>query len=290
MARPNQRLLTRHVIRAALQVASVLGDGSTPLVVARESYWRRATGGVLSPADLVLGEDALVAAGVVTRHDDQLILTPMLGDLVHADHEDAVEALAVALLARQRPVDVTGQALVEGTVHELIDDPERRELLLMGLRRHWDDQHRQEIGDIGEELVVAQVRTELLSLGHPDLARRVRRVSLQSDQLGYDVVAPRIAGPPRLLEVKATTTTEVDQQYLYLSRAEADVGARFGDWALVVCAVYDVAARAGEILGWCQQTVLEKLLPVDAPGGRWQTAAIEIARIELEPGLPRVSW
>ncbi len=42
-------------------------------------------------------------------------------------------------------------------------------------------------------------------MGRSDLARDVRRVSLLSDQLGYDVNAPRVAGPPRLLEVKATT-------------------------------------------------------------------------------------
>jgi hypothetical protein len=87
--------------------------------------------------------------------------------------------------------------------------------------------------------------------------------------------------------VKATTSTT--EAVVYLSRAEADTGQRFPDWALVVCTVHDVAARTGELLGWCQRSDLEDLLPVDVLGGRWQSAAIEVGWLAMQPGLPRPS-
>jgi hypothetical protein len=279
--------LTRHVARAALHVAAVLGHSSTPVLVARESYWRRATGGIFSVADLTLAEDALVTAGFLVRSDDVLMLTPLLVTLVDADEGDAVEVLAVALLEGAAPADAAERVEMGVTLEGLVDDPARREALLLALERRWDDQHRREVGAIGEELVAAFASDELITLGHPDLARAVRRVSLVSDQLGYDVVAPRIAAPPRLLEVKATSSSS--EALIFLSRAEADAGSRFGAWALVVCAVQDVANRTGEIVGWCQHAHLEHLLPTDVPGSHWQSVAIEVEHLVLQPGLPRPS-
>lgn len=275
--------LTRHVVRAALHVAAVLGEGTSQVVVARESYWHRATGGQFSAADLRLGEDALVEAGFVRRDDDHLTLTPLLAELVDADGDDALEALAVALLAaRHLPTD--DPEATEETVTALIDDPDRREEVLLALGRRFDDALLREIGAIGEELVVAAARDELEALGHHILARQVRRVSLISDQLGYDVSAPRIAAGPRLLEVKATAG---DRGLVFLSRNEADTGQRFADWSLVLCTIGEVEARTGTITGWCQHSDLAVFLPADPPGGRWESVSIEVSRLELRPGLPR---
>lgn len=279
--------LTRHVARAALHVAAILGDASTPIVVARESYWRRATGGVFSVADLNLAEDALVAAGFVLRSGDLLTLTPLLATLINNDEDDGIEALAAAFLAARPPPDAAERAEIEVALCGLVNDPTRREALLHALGRRWDDQHRREVGDIGEELVVAHARAELAALGHAELAPAVRRVSLVSDQLGYDVVAPRIAASPRLLEVKATSATK--DALVFLSRAEADTGSRFDDWALVVCSVHDIGRRTGEIVGWCQRADVEHLLPADKLGSYWQSVAIELERLSLRPGLPRPS-
>ncbi|HEX7197788.1 MAG TPA: DUF3883 domain-containing protein, partial [Candidatus Limnocylindria bacterium] len=172
----------------------------------------------------------------------------------------------------------------EAAVGELVEDPARREELLLALGRRFDDAARREVGAAGEDLVVAHARAELASLGYPDLARNVRRVSLVSDQLGYDVAAPRVSGGDRLLEVKATTGNRGE---IFLSRNEATVGLRLKDWALVVCAVDDVDARTGSVLGWCRGTDLRPLLPTDAPGGSWQSVAIELDRLPLQAGLPR---
>lgn len=278
--------LTRHVVRAALHVAAVLGEGTSPVPVARESYWRRATGGLFSPADLRLGENALVVAGFVVRDNDYLTLTAHLSELIDGDADDAVDALAAAFLGATALEDGFPSQTIDDVVLGLIDDPARREALLLALGQRFDDALRREVGAIGEELVVAHARAELQVLGHPNLAQQVRRVSLISDQIGYDVTAPRVGSTPRLLEVKATTRERTE---IFLSRNEAEVALRFEDWALVVCDVADVKARTGAILGWCQGALLEPFLPADASGSRWQSVAIDIDRIALRPGLPRAT-
>ena len=131
-----------------------------------------------------------------------------------------------------------------------------------------------------------EARAELRGMGRSDLARDVRRVSMPSDQLGYDVNAPRITGPPRLLEVKAATSNAVHSSVtVHLSRNEADTGATFPDWALVVCVVDNVDQRLGRIAGWCAANVLGDLLPHDGAVGRWDQASVEISLQRLLPGL-----
>ena len=116
---------------------------------------------------------------------------------------------------------------------------------MIGLARRFDETLQRLVGDIGEEIVVNAARSELRAMGRPELAREVRRVSLLSDQLGYDVSAPRVSGRPRLLEVKATTAELVGPSVnAHLSRNEADTGAALADWALVICAITTSTASA----------------------------------------------
>ena len=75
----------------------------------------------------------------------------------------------------------------------------------------------------GEDLVVDAARAELQQLGHADLACSLCRVSLTSDQLGYDVTAPRVGGPPRLLEVKTSTAAHVHTIFPNATAARPDL-------------------------------------------------------------------
>jgi hypothetical protein len=131
--------------------------------------------------------------------------------------------------------------------------------------------------------------TELRALGHLELAREVRRVSLLSDQLGYDINAPRVTGAPRLLEVKASTAPATNRSaVVHLTRNEADTGAALADWALVVCVVDDVEQRSGRIVGWCAGGVLVDLVPLDGTCSRWDHATVDVPVERLSPGLPSV--
>jgi hypothetical protein len=281
---------SRHVAHAALHVAAIVDGRGSRAVDAQESYWHHATGGTFAPSDLRLGERFLLDAGLLLNMDGTLILTVDLRELLAGTIEDAVIALCVRSLdvSRGADPDSGGQRdQLDRDLGELVPDAMRREELLLALGRRFSDTHQRAVGAIGEELVVAAARHELIILGRQDLARAVRRVSLLSDQLGYDVTAPRVAGPRRLLEVKATVIEPTSEDVLiHLSRNEADIGAATGDWSLVVCVVEDVEERRGRLLGWCPASAFADLLPTDGRTGRWEQAAIQLPVAGLVAGLP----
>jgi hypothetical protein len=278
-------LPTGHLVSAALHVAAVIGDRARAQDAA-ESYWQRATGGVFAPDDLAAGEGLLIELGLLIKRDEILVPAPELTELLAGTSEDAVTALGVRSASRMVDAGL-GREEIERQADALMADAQQREELLVALGRCFDDAERRRIGAIGEELVVSAARDELRALGRLDLARAVRRVSLLSDELGYDVSAPRIDGTVRRLEVKATVTKpEGETLRIYLSRNEADVGNRMAEWALVICAVEDLPRRPARILGWCGREQLEPHLPRDVDEGRWEQARVELAPAVLLPGLP----
>jgi hypothetical protein len=221
--------------------------------------------------------------------DGVFLSTRHLEALLDGTVADAVVVLCMrAMAATEWPIaDASSNPELQAELVLLIPDPERRQQMLLALGRRFDDAHRLLLGEIGEEVVVMALRSELEELGYPELARAVRRVSLESDQLGYDVSAPRVSGPARLLEVKATTRADDESVTVHLTRHEADVGAALGSWALAVCLVTDTAGREGSVLGWCPMSVVDQLLPTDSNGGFWEQTAIAIRYELLHPGLPR---
>lgn len=274
-----------HVIRAALHVAALLDQRGSRLVDARETYWHRATGGTFGPPDLRLGERLLVDCGLVVERDHTLFPLPDLAALLDGTVEDATATLAV------RALELTaGDGLVlpeqAEAMAQLVPDPEQREELLAALGRRFDDTHRRLLGAIGEEVVVAALRRELADMGYPDLARAVRHLSLETDEAGYDISAPRVVGARRLIEVKATTAADAEIHVVHLSRNEAAIGHRFSNWSLVICRITAVSSRSGDIVGWCPASRLQDLLPTDVPGGRWESAELSIPTARLLAGFP----
>lgn len=280
-----------HVVRAALHAASVLDQRGSRVGDARESYWHRATGGLFPAADLRRGETLLLDCGLVLEREGVLIPTEDLRELLGGTVEDAVECVTARTIEQSVPGWLTDQpGTAPEALESLIPDPRRREELLLALGRRFDDSRQRLVGEIGEELVVAQARLELEEMGHNELARGVRRVSLESDQLGYDVSAPRVSAPSRLIEVKSSTSVTTDIRGVHLTRNEAEAGSRYpSDWMLVFCQITDTESRQGQIVGWCSRAALDPLLPVDASGGRWEQAWLEISADAFTPGLPRAS-
>lgn len=278
-------LPSEHVLEAAVHVATLLDDPSSAAADARESYWRKALGGSFGPSDLHLGERLLVDIGLVIETDQHLSASAELRTLLEGSFEAIASIVASRVLELTPPAVESGS--LEGSLSKLIPDAERREELLTALGRRFDDSRRREVGAVGEQLVIDTAREELRGLGYADLAREVTQLSLETDQAGYDISAPRINGPKRLLEVKATTAKDPDRVSIYLSRNEADTGQRFeSQWALVVCRVLDVDKKQGELLGWLPVSSLRSFLPLDTDRGRWESAELEIDVAELLPGLP----
>ncbi len=280
------QLPSLHVARAALHVAVIVDQRGSRSADAEESYWHHATGGSFAPADLHRGERLLIDVGLLVERDGQLTPTPHLAQLVQGSPADALVVLTQRLLALTQPFELEAPDTA-GQLAELIPDAARREELLLALAQRFDDTFQRLVGEIGEELVVNAARTELRNMGRPDLAHEVRRVSLLSDQLGYDISAPRVTGAPRLLEVKATTTDGAGRSLaIRLSRNEADTGTTLPDWALVACQVENTVQRQGHIIGWCTCHALADLLPSDCLTGRWEQASLALPLDRLSPGLP----
>ncbi|MGH3008516.1 MAG: protein NO VEIN domain-containing protein [Gaiellaceae bacterium] len=263
----------------------MLDENGSRVVDADESYWHRATGGIYAPPDLRLGQQLLLDLGLVEERDRVLYPRPELATLVEKADDESAAALTLWVLEHHPATRELGEA-VGSRLEELVLDPARREEMLLALGRRFDDSYRRLLGEIGEEVVLKFATNELTNFGYPQLAARVRRISLDTDQTGYDITAPRIIGSARLLEVKSGRFAEGEPLAVHLSRNEFETGMRYKDWALVVCRITDVDGRQGEIVGWTPGDPLSKLVPADRAGGRWETALITLDPDELLPGLP----
>jgi hypothetical protein len=210
------------------------------------------------PADhLQDAEELLVRAGLLQRAEGRIAPTPALAVLAGVDDGCAEEALAAALR-------------VDDADDEFADTGEADRVAL---------------GAAGEEHVAAQLREELVVLGYRDRAAAVQRVSLVSDRLGYDVVAPTITHAVRKLEVKTQGAPTTSWVRFFLTRHEYETGRRDRDaWALVACHA-NPATEAIDTVGWCRAEALKPYLPEDR-NGRWTEALVRLPVASLVAGLP----
>lgn len=283
-------LPTQYGVRAALHVASVLDARGSRVMDARESYWHHATGGIFGPEDMELGEELLRECGLVEERGDVLFPTEELQALLDGSYQDAVTAVVARALKVTEPDWLSEGEISSEVGHEklgvLIEDPRRREEMLIALGLRFDSAVTEAVGEMGEIAVVEHARNELIEMGHLELAREVRRVSLLSDQLGYDVVAPRVIGNERLLEIKTYVGKESDPISFFLSRNEARVGMRYEDWSLVFCRATSSDAPSADVVGWVPFESVKDLLPEDSSNGRWEVAHVTIPGHLLNPDIP----
>lgn len=290
-------LPTAHQLRSALRCGRLIDEGGSQVEVTRASYRLVPYGGLYRSDDLLVGEDVLIAAGLVREDDGVLFPADGLREIAHVSDADGCEGVLAALLNRRAPLWLLA-ATADGVLEEeLIPDDERtklrevldpqaREALLLSLGRRFSQEERALTGAIAERFLVARCRAELRAHGASDLAESVRRVSEISDQLGYDISAPRLDHSTRRIEAKGTRaggTTVV----FYLSRNEAERGLADPDWSLVACRV--AADDAVALVGYVPGPELRAYLPNDPrPETRWQTIRLELPEAAFTAGLPPV--
>ncbi|MBI4304886.1 MAG: DUF3883 domain-containing protein [Chloroflexi bacterium] len=276
-----------HLVRAALRSGGLIDSYGSPVPAARSTYLLYPSDALFPPEDLRLGESLLIDCGLLHLENGSLFPSDDLRGLLALGEADAMSILfeRALLVSAASPTTSDADLLpdVGSVATALIADPDRREAFLIRLAQKHDDSLRIALGLRGEELVVKTATDELGALGRMDLAERVKRVSSISDQLGYDVIAPRIEGKRRL-EVKTSARREEGVVRLFVSRTEIDVGLRDEEWALVACAVDNIDAIS--LVGWCRARALEAYLPVDGEGCRWVSAEIAVPATLFVPGLP----
>lgn len=246
-----------HLARSAALVLRVLNGRACSLDLVRAGYRSLSTGGEHSSQELIAGEDLLVRLGVLLRTSVMLRPATESELALHALPEEA----AVDVLRR-----FSNSLPAERGSKPFID------FLAM-------------LGAAGEEAVVNACREELSSTGAPNLAQSVRRVSLESDHHGYDVLAPRVGHAPRLLEVKTQIGHSPSAFRFHLTRNEYDVGRDEPNWSLVVCTAAAGDLHDIQIGGWCSADALRPYLPNDG-NGRWLEALVILPKSTLRDGMP----
>jgi hypothetical protein len=290
-------LPSRHRLRAALLAGRALtGEHGTNRSQLPASWIRTPSDGVYSPDELSFGCELLIEAHFLALTDVLVIPSADLHGLLAQPEDDACREILARLIEERRPLWI-GSATADGHVAgEMIPDvagaalaqvfpnPDEREEFLLAMGRRFSDVDAKRTGDLAEIYVTEACRTQLVDMGREDLAGLVRRVSVSSDQLGYDITAPRLDGSSRRLEVKGTRA-QGSQLLVVISINEAKVAARDPDWFLVVCRV--ATDDTVVVLGWTTNALLQHRLPVDQVNrGGWLSAAVPINASELEAGLP----
>ena len=280
-------------IEAAMATLEAVPDSPIDVSIARRSYAKAMTLAKFGVRSMIEAEALLFELGLVSRDGHDIHRTHAGRAYLQLDLSTACEIAAHKLLDRESSPWLATAVHDTGVVFEyvpdsdlaalrsLVLDPEKREEILLAAERRFDDTRRIEDGVLGEELVVTEFRKRLSRAGRHDLAPRVQRLSMISDQLGYDVRAFTVEGDVRRLEVKSTRLTH--RIRVFISRNEVEYGASDDKWYLVVCRINPYQS---EVVGFCSCAPLLKLLPSDTQAGRWQIASIVLTDSDLTPGLP----
>lgn len=290
-------LPSRHRLRAALLAGRALtGENGTPLAQLPASWMRTPSDGMYSADDLNTGCYLLIEARFLTLSDLVVLPSGDLNPLLAQSEEDACREILDRLISERRPLWIAsatanGQIAPEmipddatAALAQVFPDPDEREQFLLAMGRRFSDADAKRTGDLAETHVTESCRAQLTDAGRGELAALVRRVSLTSDQLGYDIVAPRLDGSLRRLEVKGTRTSG-QQLLVALSLNEAKTAARDPNWILVVCRV--ATDDTVVVLGWASNALVAPRLPEDRVEiGGWLSTAVPIDASELSAGLP----
>jgi hypothetical protein len=288
---------SRRLLRAAYWVVRVLGPTGRDSREARAAWISLPVAGEVDLAELRSAEVGLGDVGLLESVGDLLVPEPRIAALCGSPGPVPLELLLGAIVEASPPLwlltaTTDGERLamelvpdeVEEAIAGVIPDPARREAFLLTRARTVDAKERSAIGAAGEAAVAEACRDELSALGHEERAAEVRLVSEISDELGFDVAAPRCNGTLRRLEVK-TTRSAAPVVTVFVTRNEFETGVVDPDWHLVVVRSFRKGGHS--ILGHLAAEKLEGLMPRDSgDAGRWQVARVRLSLAGLSEGLP----
>ena len=285
-------LPSRYLLRSAARVLSIVGRTQHTEFEVRSSYRATASGGILSTGGLLRAERWLLDNGWMIR--DGVGLSATRRALMLPNHEAEVSRELVRTILLDSPPTWLGAVAVRGEIRpEFLPlqaarvlgemfSPEERDSLLLAAAEKYDAAALLSMGEAAEESVVVVCRTLLEERGRADLVPRVRRVSLISDAVGYDIQTPNLAGMDCRLEVKCFRGR---QPKFFISRNEFQVGRMLPRWYLVLCRAMPNSPPG--IVGWTSLDPLVARMPSDVHiSARWQSARVQFAESDLQPGLP----
>lgn len=107
-----------------------------------------------------------------------------------------------------------------------------------------EQRRNRELGSRGEKIVMDLEVHRLRSSGRKDLAKKVKRVSMESDSYGYDVASYEIDGRERFIEVKATSS-KVGPAKFFITANELRTALREENFFIYM--VYDILSSKPKV-------------------------------------------
>jgi hypothetical protein len=237
--------------------------------------------------DLIDAHELCIAAGVIRVIDGTVSLSnhlksleqgwmrrlAILDQLWLAEPPAWLSSLSFPQLLVMMPEN--DREVLEWTEADVIE----REAFLLGMARKADAQRLADVGRVAEEYVMERYHSLLEANG----GGSCERVSLISDQLGYDLVVSTLRGSIRV-EVKAAAGVSLLR--VFLSRNEAEVAGRTATWRMVFCVGVPPRDET-RIAGHLVPSDLSGRLPLDPRGSsRWETCRLIVPTSRLRPELP----
>jgi len=254
-----------YVANCATSAISVIDSNGSPVDDVNHSYTRLSTNGIFTSNELLIGCRLLIDVGLVIEENNFLYLSSLAKSLRDGEEKhlrEIIFASAQRLLENKSKFSSENSDSVFSPTSNIPKSQTINQAVL------------EKIGAAGEEIVLQTIRSIFLNKNRPDLARLAKRVSLISDEFGYDIEVVTPNGTHMKLEVKSSVTMPREMLSFFITRHEASVSRDVKDWYLVFCFISDVDSAAGEVVGWIGSSALVGACPTDSAFSKWKLAEI----------------
>ncbi len=277
----SKRQVSDYVVNCAALAMSVIDSNGSPVDNVNHSYTRLSTNGIFTSNELITGGTLLIDVGLVVEENNFLHLSSLAKSLRDGEEhhlKQVIFASAQRLLENESKFFAKNLDSIFSPTSNIPKSQTINQAVL------------EKIGAIGEEIVLQTFRSIFLTKNRPDLARLVKRVSLISDEFGYDIEVVTPSGSSLKIEVKSSVEMPKDKVEFFITRHESVVSCNSQNWYLIFCFVSDVERSAGEVIGWIDNSTLVKAWPVDSAFSGWKLAEIFQEKSLFNGDLAKLIW
>ena len=270
-----------YVANCATLAMSVIDSNGSLVDNVNNSYKRLSTNGIFTSNELVIGGRLLIDVGLVVEENNFLHLSSLAKSLRDGEEK---HLKAVIFASAQRLIENESKFLaknLDSVFSPTSNIPKSQTINHAVLEK---------IGAVGEEIVLQNIRSIFLNKNRSDLARLVKRVSLISDEFGYDIEVVTPGGTSLKIEVKSSVEMPKNKVEFFITRHESVVSCNSQNWYLIFCFVSDVERSAGEVIGWIDNSTLVKAWPVDSAFSSWKLAEIFQEKSLFNGDLAKLIW
>lgn len=271
--------VSEYVVTCATAALSVIDCDGSPVENVNHSYTKLSTNGVFTSNELAVGGKLLIDIGLVIEQNNFLKLSSLAKSLRDGEEKhltDLIFAAATRLLKDESKFLANNSDSVFSPTSNI---PKSQTISHAVLEK---------IGAAGEEFTLQTIRNMFMKENRHDLARLAKRVSLISDEFGYDIEVMTPSGVTLKIEVKSSVIMPKDKIEFFVSRHESVVSRNSQNWYLIFCFLSDIEIPAGEVIGWIDNSTLVDAWPVDSVFSYWNSAEISKQKSLFDANLAKL--